>query len=81
MIYILNSPNKDTMTKTTHKIDEYIKLSQERKLVLWRLSQGEWYFKYRGNWIEKSEFNKYYPRIEYKPFNDKGDNPDPRKNI
>jgi hypothetical protein len=81
MTYILNSLNKDTMTKTTYKIEEYIRLSQERKLVLWRLSQGEWYFKHRGNWIEKSEFNKYYPRIEYKPFNDKGENPDWKKNL
>lgn len=67
--------------KTVHKIGEYIRLSQERKLVLWRLSNQKWYFKHNGQWMDKSQFNNIYPKVEYKIFNDKGENPDWKKNL
>ena len=67
--------------KTVHSISEYIHLSQQRKLVLWRLSKEKWYFKHNGYWVDKNKFDSIYPKIEYKPYNDKGENPDPRKNL
>jgi len=67
--------------KTTHKIGEYIRLSQQRKLVLWRLSNKKWYFKHNGEWINKDMFNEYYPEVEYKKYNDKGENPDWKNNL
>lgn len=67
--------------KITHSISEFIRLSQQRKLVLWRLSKDKWYFKHNGYWVDKSEFNRIYPKVEYKPFNDKGENPDWKQNL
>jgi len=42
---------------------------------------GKLYFRHNGRWMDKSQFNNIYPKAEYKRFNDKGENPDWKKNL
>ena len=67
--------------KTTHKVGEYITVNQMRSQVWWRMINGNLYFRHNGNWMDKSQFNNLFPNMEFKRFNDKGENPDWKKNL
>ena len=67
--------------KTTHKVGEYIAINQNRSQVWLRMINNKLYFRHQGRWMDKSQFNNIYPKAEYKRFNDKGENPDWKKNL
>lgn len=63
------------MRKITHSIKEYFELNQLRKNTHWRLVDGKWMFEHFGQWYDNNMFDEIYPQYDYKPFNDKGENP------
>lgn len=64
------------MKKIVHSISEYIQMKEERKNQHWRITEGGMKFCFNGMWFEKELFNEFYPKVEYRPFSNKGENPD-----
>lgn len=63
------------MRKITHSIQDYFHLNQLRKNTHWRYVDGKLMFEHEGLWYDKEKFDILYPQYDYKPFNDKGQNP------
>jgi hypothetical protein len=61
--------------RTTHNIGEYIRKNEERKNVHWRIKDGIAYFEMDGFFHPQEEFDYFYPKYQYKPFNEKGESP------
>ena len=66
----------------THSIAEYIKCKNQRLMVPWKIWDGKLYFNPGfGLWQHERLFDKFYPPVDYKRFNDKGSNIDKTKVI
>ena len=63
------------MRKIAHTIKEYFELNQARKNAHWRYVDEKLMFNHNGVWYDKAMFDEIYPQYDYKPFNDKGENP------
>jgi hypothetical protein len=66
--------------KTTNSLTEYISKNLARKNVHWRIFDGKAFFElFPLVWMHEESFDDFYPKYEYKKFNDKGANPDKTK--
>jgi hypothetical protein len=62
--------------KITHSIAEYISKNALRKNIICKFSDGKLLHLHKGRWIDEDDFEKEYPKYDYKKFNSKGKNPD-----
>jgi len=66
--------------KITNSITEYISKNLARKNVHWKLVDDQWFFElFPMVWMHEESFDEFYPKYDYKKFNDKGSNPDKTK--
>lgn len=61
--------------KITHSIGEYVRRNEERKNVYWIIRDGIEKFYMDGFFYHKDDFDYFYPKMQYKPFNEKGQSP------
>ena len=61
--------------QTTHNIGEYVRRNEERKNVYWIIRDGKPFFYMNGFFHPEEEFDYFYPKYRYKPFNEKGESP------
>lgn len=66
--------------KTTNSISEYIEKNRSRKNVHWKVQNNVLFFELIPMvWMHQESFDEFYPKYEYKKFNDKGNNQDKTK--
>ena len=59
----------------THSISEYIQGNEKRKNVHWVIKDGVAFFELDGFLHPEKDFDYFYPKFQYKPFNEKGESP------